>query len=87
MQTCSSSSSSQTNEPPLPPSENKSKEATTSKKASELKCEWSADEEECLIWFLISEITSICDSGNFKQVMWNAAVVELAKIPTKGIRH
>ncbi|KAF8232030.1 hypothetical protein L208DRAFT_1188222, partial [Tricholoma matsutake] len=48
------------------------------------KCEWSANEEERLIRFLVSEIASICNGGNFKQVTWNAAVVELAKIPTKG---
>lgn len=83
MQMRTSSSSPQTNEPPLPP-ENKSKQATTSKKASEPKCEWSANEEERLIRFLVSEIASICNGGNFKQVTWNAAVVELAKIPTKG---
>ena len=83
MQTCSSSSSPWNNQPPLPPS-GESKQATTSKKASELKCEWSADKEEHLILFLLSKIASICDGGNFRQVTWNAAVVELAKVSTKG---
>ena len=34
--------------------------------------------------FLLSEIASTADGRNFKQVMWNAAVVEMAKVSTKG---
>ena len=89
MQTCSSTSSLQTNEEPLAPlplSEKKSKQATTSKKAPELKCKWSADEEERLILFLLSVDLSggTADTGNFKQVMWNAAALEMTKFPTNG---
>ena len=84
MQTHSSSSSPHTNKrPPLPPAK-KPKQSTASKKAFEPKCEWSAEEEEQLIVFLLSEIASTADGRNFKQVMWNAAVVEMAKVPTKG---
>jgi hypothetical protein len=85
MQTRSSSSSPQTNEGPPPQAPgNTSKQAASSKKASEPKCEWSADEEERLIRFLLSEISSAADGGNFKQVTWNAAAVEMAKVPTNG---
>ena len=34
--------------------------------------------------FLLSEIASAADGGNFKQVTWDAAVVGMAKVPTKG---
>ena len=77
MQTHSSSSSLHTNEgPPLPPAK-KPKQSTAGKKVFETKCEWSAEEEERLIVFLLSEIASAADGGNFKQVTWNAAVVEI----------
>ena len=83
MQTHSSSNSS--NEglpgPPLPPVANPK---VTSKKASELKCEWSADEEKHLIQFLLTCAAAAADGGNFKPVTWNAAMVEMAKVPTKG---
>jgi hypothetical protein len=83
MQTCSSSNSS--NEglpgPPLPPVANPK---ATSKKASEPKCEWSADEEERLIQFLLTCSAAAADGGNFKPVTWNAAMVEMAKVPTNG---
>lgn len=87
MQTRSSSSSPRNPEGPplLPnPSGKKNRQATTSKKAPEPKCEWSADEEERLIHFLVSEIASAADGGNFKQVTWNAAAVEMEKFLTKG---
>ena len=69
MQTRSSSNSPQANEtPPLPPNGKKSSQATKGdpkakgrKKASEPKCEWTADEEERLILFLLSEIASAAD--------------------------
>lgn len=83
MQTRSSSSSSHEGLP-LPPSGKKSKQATT-KKPAEPKCEWSADEEDRLLRFLLSQIAAAADGGNFKQVTWNAAAVEMAKkVPTKG---
>jgi hypothetical protein len=72
---------------PLPPSDNgkNSKQATTTgNKRAEPKCEWSADEEKRLIMFLLSEISSAADGGNFKQVTWNAAVLQMAKVPTRG---
>ena len=76
---------------PLPPNRKKSSQATKGdlkakgrKKASEPKCEWTADEEERLILFLLSEIASAADGGNFKKVTWTAAAVEMVKIPTKG---
>ena len=47
-------------------------------------CEWSADEEERLIQFLLTCSTAAADGGNFKPVTWNAAMVEMAKVPTKG---
>ena len=92
MQTRSSSNSPQANEtPPLPPNRKKSSQATKGdpkakgrKNASEPKCEWTADEEERLILFLLSEIASAADGRNFKKVTWTAAAVEMAKIPTKG---
>ena len=87
MQTRSSSSSPKTNKGlPLPPSGKKSttKQATTIKKVPEPKCEWTADEEERLIQFLVSQFASAADGGTFKPVTWNAAVAEMAKVPTKG---
>jgi hypothetical protein len=86
MRTRSSSGSPQTNEAPLPTGSNlkKSEHVTASKKPSEPKCEWSAEEEERLIQFLLSKIASAADGGNFKQATWNAAAVEMAKFPTKG---
>ena len=87
MQTRSLSSSPHANEGlplPLISPGKKSTKATTSKKVSEPKCEWSADEEERLIHFLISQIASAADGGNFKQVTWTAAATEMAKVPTKG---
>ena len=77
--------------PLLPPNRKKSSQTTkadpkakASKKASEPKCEWTADEDERLILFLLSEIASAADGGNFKKVTWTAAAVQMAKIPTKG---
>ena len=92
MQTRSSSNSPQANEtPPLPPNRKKSSQATKGdpkakgrKKASELKCKWTADEEERLILFLLSEIAFAANGENFKKVTWTAAAVEMAKIPSKG---
>ena len=87
MQTCSLSSSLKTNEGlQLPPVGKKytTKQATTIKKVPEPKCKWTANEEECLIQFLVSQIASAADGGTLKQVTWNAAVAEMAKVPTKG---
>jgi hypothetical protein len=83
MQTRSSSNSSNKGlpGPPLPPVADPK---ATSKKASEPKCEWSADEEEHLIQFLLTCGAAAADGGNFKPVTWNAAMVEMAKVPTKG---
>ena len=83
MQTPSSTGSPQANEEPLaplPPSGKKSKQATTSRKAPEPKCKWSADEEKRLILFLLFADSSggTADGGYFKQVTWNAAALEMA---------
>jgi hypothetical protein len=83
MQTRSLSNSSNEG-PPGPPLPSVADPKATSKKASELKCEWSADEEEHLIQFLLTCGAAAADGGNFKPVTWNAAVVEMAKVPTKG---
>ena len=50
------------------------------------KCQWSPDhaEEKRLIEFLVSRKSEAGDGGNFKQPTWNAAALEMAKVPTKG---
>jgi len=49
-----------------------------------MKCQWSPEEEECLIVFLVSRKAEAGDGGSFKGPVWNAAVLEMAKFPTKG---
>ena len=76
MQTHSSSNSTQANEtPPLPLNRKKSSQATKGdpkakarKKASEPKCKWTADEEERLILFLLSEIASAANGRNSRKL-------------------
>lgn len=56
------------------------------KKSIELrtKCQWSPEEEERLILFLVSRMSEADDGGSFKAPTWTAAVQEMAKFPTKG---
>ena len=56
------------------------------KKSVELgmKYQWSPEEEECLIVFLVSRKAEAGDGGSFKGPVWNAAVLEMVKFPTKG---
>jgi hypothetical protein len=87
-----SSSNSPTNEASaqLPPTRHGRKaadpKAKTVKKPTEpgTKCQWSPEEEERLIVFLVSRKSEAGDGGSFKSPAWTAAVQEMAKFPTKG---
>jgi hypothetical protein len=86
-----SSSKSPGNEPqPLPPAKRGRKPANPAtgpagaKKTVE-KCQWTPEEEERLISFLVSKKSEAGDGGSFKSVTWTAAAQEMAKFPTKGL--
>ena len=56
-------------------------------KKSMEKCQWSPDEEERLIMFLVSRKSEAGDGGSFKSPVWTAAAEEMAKIsPLKGTK-
>ncbi len=96
MQTCSSSNSSNkgysgaapTNEAPT--TQHDWKAADSKSKAAKkpiesgMKCQWSLEEEEHLILFLVSRKSEAGDGGSFKAPIWTAAAQEMAKFPTKG---
>jgi len=90
MQTCSSSNSSNNGAPGAAPTVKAVPttqcgwKAVNSKKPTEPKCQWSPEEEMCLILFLVSRKSEAGDSGSFKSPTWTAAAEEMAKFPTKG---
>ncbi len=97
MQTRSSSNSSNKGAPGLAPTNEtlstvqRGRKATDSnskaaKKPMEpgTKCQWSSDEEERLILFLVSQKSEAGDAGSFKSPTWTAAAQEMAEFPTKG---
>jgi len=97
MQTRSSSNSSNKGAPGLAPTNPTSstiqrgrKAANSNSKAAKkpmepgTKCQWTPEEEERLIVFLVSRKSEAGDGGSFKAPTWTAAVQEMAKFLTKG---
>jgi len=77
-----SSGAAATNEAPT--TQRGRKAADSKSKAAGTKCQWSPEEEERLISFLVSRKSEAGDGGSFKGPTWTAATQEMAKFPTKG---
>ena len=81
-----SSGAALTNEAPTTQRGQKAADSKAAKKLTEprMKCQWSPEEEERLILFLVSRKSEAGDGGSFKAPIWTAAAQKMAKFLTKG---